>query len=334
MTCIRKSVINITFIFGLLIYQSFNLALATADPLPSWRDTASKQAIIEYVEKVTTKGNTFIAPEDRIAVFDHDGTLWTEKPIYPQLQFALDRAKELAPEHLEWQKNPTLKAAAEGDVKAALKGGDKSIIEIVMATHADMTTDEFQEIVSQWIRTAKDKHTGRLYTDMVFQPMLEVLDYLRAHGFIIYIATGGGIEFLRVWAERVYGVPPENVIGSSIKTRFKMTDEGPLLIRLAKVDFIDDKAGKPVAINKFIGKRPVFTIGNSDGDWQMLQWTAAGSKPSFKGIVHHTDSKREYAYDRNSAVGRLDKALDDAKARHWTVIDMKKDWKVIYPKVD
>ena len=312
---------------------SFN-AMAITDPLPSWNEGPSKTAIIEYVETITTvNSKDFIPREDRIAVFDNDGTLWTEKPFYPQLRFAMDRIAALAPEHPEWKNNSTLKAAAEGDINTVLKGGEHAIIEMVMASHAGMTTDEFAQIVNNWITTARDPKTDRLYTDRVYQPMLEVLNYLHDNNFTTYIVSGGGIEFMRPWTESIYGIPPEQVIGSSIKTRFEDTDNGPVLRRLPEVDFIDDKAGKPIAINKFIGKKPVFVFGNSDGDWQMIQWTDSNDKLTFAGIVHHTDAVREYAYDRQSSVGELNKALDYAKDKDngWTLVDMKNEWKTIYP---
>ena len=332
MSFLRKQVATGSLIIAVTSSMlSFNVTAAT-DPLPSWNEGASKTAIIEYVEKVTTvNSKNFIAKEDRIAVFDNDGTLWTEKPFYPQLRFAMDRIVALAPENPEWQKNPTLKAAIDGDVKAALKGGEHAILEMVMASHANMTTDEFAQIVTDWITTARDPKTGRLYTERVFQPMIELLDYLRDNDFTPYIVSGGGIEFMRPWTESAYGIPPEQIIGSSITTQFENTANGPVLRRLPEIDFIDDKAGKPVAINKFIGKKPVFVFGNSDGDWQMIQWTESNDKLTFSGIVHHTDADREYAYDRDSSVGRLNKAMDDAKAKGWTLVDMKAEWKMVYP---
>jgi phosphoglycolate phosphatase-like HAD superfamily hydrolase len=322
-----------------LIAAAFTGALAlmppiarAADPLPSWNDTGPKKAIMAFVERVT-KPNTpdFVPPAERIAVFDNDGTLWTEQPLYFQLLFALDRVKALAPQHPEWQTKEPFASLLKGDVKAALAGGEHALLEITMATHAGMTTEEFEKIVHAWITTAKHPKTGRLYTEMVYQPMLELLAYLRANGFKTYIVSGGGIEFMRPWVQKVYGIPPEQVIGSSIKVKYEMRDGKPVLMRLPEVDFIDDKAGKPVAIHKFIGRRPVMAFGNSDGDLQMLQWTAAGSGPRFCLYVHHTDAEREWAYDRESHIGRLDKGLDEAKAKGWTVVDMKQDWKVIFP---
>ena len=304
----------------------------TGDPLPSWNDGAAKQAILEFVVEVTTAGSpAFVAPAERIAVFDNDGTLWAEQPMYFQLAFALDRVKALAPEHPEWKDKQPFKAVLEGDIDAALAGGEHALLELIMATHAGNTTEEFSRIVEEWLATAKHPKTGRPYTDMVYQPMLELLAYLRASGFKTFIVSGGGIEFMRPWTERVYGIPPEQVIGSSIKTKFEMRDGKPVLFRLPELDFIDDKDGKPVGINQHIGRRPIAAFGNSDGDLQMLQWTAAGDGASFCLYVHHTDADREWAYDRDSHIGRLDKGLDEAAARGWTVVDMKRDWKVVFP---
>ncbi len=302
------------------------------DPLPSWNDGAAKKAIVEFVKKVNQKGSPdYVPPAERIAVFDNDGTLWAEQPMYFQLIFALDRVKALAPQHPEWNNKEPFASLLKGDLRSVLAGGEKSIAEILMATHAGMTTGEFEQIVNEWIATAKHPKTGKLYTEMVYQPMLELLTCLRANGFKTFIVSGGGIEFMRPWTERVYGIPPEQVAGSSIKVKYELRDGKPVLVRLPEIDFIDDKAGKPVGIHKFIGRRPIAAFGNSDGDLQMLQWTAAGTGPRFMLLVHHTDDEREWAYDRKSHVGRLDSALDEAAAGGWTVVDMKKDWKVIYP---
>jgi phosphoglycolate phosphatase-like HAD superfamily hydrolase len=318
-----------------LVFASIcsNVAIAqTTDPLPSWNDGKTKQSIVAFVEKVTTPGSPdFVPPAERIATFDNDGTLWAEKPMYFQLFFALDRVKELAPQHPEWKDKEPFASLLKGDLKTALAGGDKAILEIVMATHAGMTTNEFEKIVKDWIAKARHPKTKRLYTEMVYQPMLELLAFLRANGFKTFIVSGGGIEFMRPWADAVYGIPPEQIVGSSIKTKFEMRHDGPVLVRLPEINFIDDKEGKPVGINSHIGRRPVAAFGNSDGDLQMLQWTTAGPGARFGLIVHHTDSEREWAYDRQSHVGRLDKALDESKAKGWTVVDMKHDWKVIYP---
>ncbi len=305
---------------------------AQTGPLPSWNEGATKQSILQFVERVTTESDRgFVPPLDRIAVFDNDGTLWSEKPAYFQLLFALDRVRALAVDHPEWQEQQPFKAVLEDDIDGLLAGGMKAIIDILVATHGGNTTDEFEQIVSDWIASARHPRTGRLYTELVFQPMLELLDFLRARGFRTYIVSGGGIEFMRAWVEGVYGIPPEQVIGSSIETQFEMRDIGPVLVRIPKVDFVDDNEGKPVGIHKFIGRRPILAFGNSDGDREMLQWTAAGDGPRLMGLVHHTDAEREWAYDRESPIGRLDKALDEARARGWTVADMKRDWQMIYP---
>jgi len=303
-----------------------------ADPLPSWNDTASKTAIIGFVERVTDENSRdYVEPAQRIATFDNDGTLWSEQPFYFQLAFALDRVKAMAPQHPEWKDKQPFKGVLEGDLNAVMAGGKKSLLEIIAATHAGMTTEEFEQIVTDWIATAKHPGTGRLYTDMVYQPMLELLAYLRANGFRTFIVSGGGIEFMRPWTEATYGIPPEQVVGSSIKTRYELRDGKPVIVRLPEINFIDDKEGKPVGINTHIGRRPIFAGGNSDGDWQMLQYTTIGHSPGFGLIVHHTDAEREWAYDRDSHIGQLDKALDDAARRGWTVVDMKRDWRTIYP---
>ena len=285
-----------------------------------------------FVEKVTTPGTPdFVPPPERIAVFDNDGTLWSEQPMYFQLFFALERVKALAPQHPEWKDKEPFASLLKDDAKTALSGGEKAILEIVMATHAGMTTTEFEQIVKDWIATARHPKTGKPYTEMVYQPMLELLAYLRANGFKTFIVSGGGIEFMRPWTEAVYGIPPEQVVGSSIKTTFEMREGGPVLVRLPEIDFIDDKAGKPVGIHSHIGRRPIAAFGNSDGDLQMIQWTSAGEGLRYGLLVHHTDAEREWAYDRDSHIGRLDKALDEAGKRGWTVVDMQHDWNVIYP---
>jgi phosphoserine phosphatase len=309
------------------------VALAQSDPLPSWNDTAPKAAIIDFVGKVTTEGAADFVPEsERIAVFDNDGTLWTEHPMYVQLAFALDRVKAEAPNHPEWATTQPFQAVVEGDMKALAAAGEKGLVELIMATHAGMTTDEFTKIASEWIATARDPRFKRPYTELVYQPMLELLAYLRANGFKTFIVSGGGIEFMRPWTEKVYGVPPEQVVGSSIKTKFEMKDGDPTLFRLPEVNFIDDKAGKPVGIQEHIGRKPIAAFGNSDGDLEMLQWTTLTDGARFGLIVHHTDAEREYAYDRKSEFGRLDKALDAAAVNNWTVVDMKADWKTIFPE--
>ena len=314
-----------------------SLAFATtiahaADALPSWNDGKAKQSIMDFVAKVTREGSPdFVPVAERIATFDNDGCLWAEQPMYFQLVFALDRVKALSSQHPEWKGKQPFKAALEGDLKAVFSGGEHALLELIMATHAGNTTEEFEQIVKDWIATARHPRTGRLYTEMVYQPMLELLAYLRANGFKTFIVSGGGIEFMRPWSEKVYGIPPEQVIGSSIKTKFELRGGKPVLVRLPEINFIDDKAGKPVGIHQHIGRRPVAAFGNSDGDLQMLQWTTAGSGLRFALLVHHTDAKREWAYDRDSSIGRLDKALDAAQAKGWIVVDMKDDWKVIYP---
>jgi phosphoglycolate phosphatase-like HAD superfamily hydrolase len=316
---------------ALLILVTVVLARAE-DPLPSWKDSASRRAVMDFAQSVTDpQKKAFVHPEDRIAVFDNDGTLWAEQPMYVQLAFALDRVKALAPQHPQWQTTEPFKSALSGDLKNLAVGGHQALIDLVMATHAGMTTDEFARTVNDWLAAARHPRFKRPYTEVVYQPMLELLQYLRAHGFKTFIVSGGGVEFMRTFAEKVYGVPPEQVIGSTIATKFGLQDGKPVLIRLPKIDFIDDKAGKPVGINKFIGRRPIFAFGNSDGDLQMLQWTAAGEGARFMGLLHHTDPKREYAYDRESLFGRLDKSLEDARQRGWVVVDMQKDWHIVFP---
>jgi phosphoglycolate phosphatase-like HAD superfamily hydrolase len=306
-------------------------AQAAKDPLPSWNDGAAKQSIMDFVKRVNTPGKDFVPEPERIAVFDNDGTLWSEQPLYFQALFIFDRIKALAPQHTEWKDQEPFASVLKGDVKGALVGGEHGLVEMAMATHAGVTTEEFEKVVTDWITTAKHPKTGRLYTEMVYQPMLELLACLRANGFKTFIVSGGGIEFMRPWAERVYSIPPEQVIGSSIKTKLEVRNGMPVLVRLPELNFIDDKAGKPVGIQMHIGRRPIAAFGNSDGDLQMLQWTAAGTGPRFCLYVHHTDAVREWAYDRQSSIGRLDKGLDEARAKGWTIVDMKTDWNVIYP---
>jgi len=319
-------------VFVLLIYSCSEQTTKYGDPLPSWNDGATKQSIVDFVNDVTNETSpNFVNPKDRIATFDNDGTLWSEQPYYFQFQFAFDRVKEMAADHPEWNDNPLFKAALENDMKTVMKSGMKGLMEILMTTHAGMTTDEFAQIVKEWINTAKHPKTNKLYKEMVFQPMLELLDYLRANGFKTYIVSGGGIEFMRPWTEEVYGIPPEQVIGSSIKAKFELREGTPVLVKLPELDFFDDKEGKPVAINKFIGKRPIAAFGNSDGDLQMLQWTDTGKGKRLMLYVHHTDADREWAYDRESHIGGLNKGLDEANEKGWVVVDMKKDWKKVYP---
>jgi len=302
------------------------------DPLPSWRSGTAKESILTFVSRITdpNKGD-FVPQAERIATFDNDGTLWAEQPLYFQLLFAIDRVKKLAPQHPEWKTTEPFASLLKGDVNAALAGGERSLLEIVMATHAGLTTEEFEQVVREWISTAKHPTTGRPYTEMVYQPMLELLTYLRSNGFKTFIVSGGGIEFMRPWVEKVYGIPPEQVIGSSIKIAYELRNEKPVLIRQPAINFIDDKSGKPVGIHNHIGRRPIAAFGNSDGDFEMLEWTTSGSGPRFGLIVHHTDSKREWSYDRQSHIGRLDKALEIAPKRGWLVVDMARDWDNIYP---
>ncbi len=306
--------------------------VAATDPLQSWNDGDAKQAILGFVARVTDPASPdFVSEPERIAVFDNDGTLWAEKPVYFQLLFAIDRVKAMAPDHPEWTTQQPFQAVLEDDMEALLAAGEHGLIELVMATHAGMTTEEFELIASEWLATATHPTTGRPFTEMVYQPMLEVLDYLRANGFKTFIVSGGGIEFMRPWTEAVYGIPPEQVVGSSIKTVFEIRDGEPVLVRLPELNFIDDKEGKPVGINSHIGRRPTAAFGNSDGDFQMLEWTTAGTGARLGVYVHHTDGEREWAYDRESAVGRLDRGLDEADARGWTVVSMKDDWRRIFP---
>lgn len=303
------------------------------DPLPSWNEGAAKKSIMDFVTK-TTKASTadFIPVSERIACFDNDGTLWSEQPMYFQLAFVMDRVKALAPQHPEWKDTLPFKAALEGDVKTALAGGEKAMLDLMYATHAGTTSEEFSTIVKDWIATARHPRSNQPYTQMIFQPMLELLNYLRANGYKTYIVSGGGIDFMRPWTESVYGIPPEQVIGSSLKLKYTMRDTGPVIEKLPEVNFVDDKAGKPVGIEQHIGRRPVFTAGNSDGDYEMLQWTStATGYPRFGLIVHHTDDVREWAYDRTSHIGKLNKGLDDAGKYNWLIVDMKMDWNKIYP---
>jgi phosphoglycolate phosphatase-like HAD superfamily hydrolase len=310
-----------------------HVAAAADDPLPSWNDGSPKQVIVAFVERVTKEGGPdFVPVAERIATFDNDGTLWAEQPIYFQVAFVFDRIKALAPQHPEWKTQQPYQAVLDDDMKALAAAGEKGVLELMAATHTGMTTDAFFNLVSDWTATAQHPRFKRPYIECVYQPMLELLAYLRAHGFKTFIVSGGGVEFMRVFAEKVYGIPPEQVVGSSGVVTFRMdADSKPVLLKEAKIEFIDDGPGKPVGINRFIGRRPIFAFGNSDGDQQMLEWTAAGSGARFTGLVHHTDAEREWAYDRTSHVGRLDKALDEAQAKGWLVVDMQKDWKTIFP---
>lgn len=304
---------------------------AQANPLPSWNDGAAKRSIIEFVGRVTKEGGgDFVPPADRIAVFDNDGTLWAEQPFYFQGLFVFDRVRALVLQHPEWKNKQPFKAVLENDMKTLAAAGLHGLIELVMATHAGMTTEEFERTVKDWLATARHPKFKRPYTDLVYQPMLELLAYLRANDFRTYIVSGGGIEFVRTFSEERYAIPPEQVIGSSIVTKFEVREGRPVLVREPKLDFIDDHEGKPVGINKFIGRRPIAAFGNSDGDFQMLEWVTAGQGPRFGLIIHHDDAEREFAYDRASAAGKLDRGLDEAPKRGWTLVSMKKDWKRVF----
>jgi phosphoserine phosphatase len=328
-----KSLGGAAIVAGALAVVAPSVAIAQSDPLPSWNDTSPKAAIVEFVEEVSAEGSPDFVPEsERIAVFDNDGTLWVEQPMYTQLAFALDRVKAEASNHPEWATTQPFRAVIEGDMEALAATGEKGLVELVMATHANMTVTQFQTIVTDWIDTARHPRFKKPYTELVYQPMLELLAYLRANGFKTFIVSGGGIEFMRPWTDKVYGVPPDQVVGSSIKTKFEIKDGDPTLFRQPEVNFVDDGPGKPVGINSHIGMRPIAAFGNSDGDLQMLQWTTLRPGPSLGLIVHHTDAEREYAYDRKSEFGRLDKALDAAAINKWTVVDMKTDWKQIFPE--
>ena len=323
----KKLALRCIFVFLL----AANTALA-ADALPSWNDTAPKKAIIAFVEEVTKEGSPdFVPQSERIATFDNDGTLWAEQPIYFQYTFIFDRIRALAPQHPEWKSEEPFASVLKDDLKDALSGGDKTVLGMFMATQSGMTPDEFGKVVTDWITTARHPRTRRLYTEMAYQPMLELLAYLRAHAFKTFIVSGGGVDFMRPWSEKVYGIPPEQVVGSSIKTKFEFRGGKPVLIYVPELDFIDNSDGKPIGIQSRIGRRPIASFGNSDGDLQMMQWTSAGSGPRFCLYVHHTDAKREWAYDRESVVGRLDKGLDEALVKGWTVVSMKDDWKIVYP---
>lgn len=325
-----RVLIRIAFI----VFAAFSSLAGCAqlgNPLPSWNDGPAKSSITSFVSRTTTPGSPdFVRPNDRIAVFDNDGTLWCEQPFYFQLFFALDRIKALAPQHPEWKTQEPYKFVLDNDTKALMAAGEKALLEIVAATHSGMSPDEFNAIVKDWLKTARHPKYNRPYNECVYQPMLELLTYLRANGYKTFIVSGGGVEFMRAFAEATYGIPPEQVIGSSGVVKFELKDGKPALIKDPKVEFIDDGPGKPVAINHIIGRRPVFAAGNSDGDLQMLQYTAAGIGPRFALYVHHTDDVREVAYDRTSPIGKLDKGLDEAAARGWTVVSMKDDWKTIF----
>ncbi len=320
----------------ILLFSCAEQNVQKSDPLPSWNEGKSKQSIIDFVNDVKDEtSSNFVKPADRIATFDNDGTLWSEQPYYFQLQFALDRVKALAPDNPEWKDNPLFQAVMNNDIKKVLSFGEHGLLELIMATHAGMTTDEFSQIVKEWINTAKHPKTNMLYKEMIYQPMLELMNYLRANDFKVFIVSGGGIEFMRPWTEGVYGVPPEQVVGSSVKLKFEFNDGKPVLMRLPEINFIDDKDGKPIGINAHIGKRPIFAFGNSDGDRQMLQWTRGRKGMSFQGLVHHNDAAREWAYGTDSKVGTFSNSLmQEADSSGWVVVDMKNDWKKIYPSIE
>ena len=318
-------------ISALVLLLAVALTVA-ADSLPSWSDGQAKQTIIDFVAAVTEAGSPDFVPEpERVAVFDNDGTLWVEQPLYTQLAFVLERVRDLADAHPQWQEQQPFKAALEGDKAALGEAGMEGVMQLLMATHAGLSSSEFVDIAADWIATARHPRFERPYTELVYQPMLELLAYLREHGFKTYIVSGGGIAFMRPWTERVYGIPPEQVVGSQIALEYKLVDGEPTLVRKPEIAFIDDKAGKPVGIQRHIGRRPILAFGNSDGDYQMLEWTSAGPGRRLGLILHHDDAEREYAYDRDSHAGRLDKALDDAKTQGWTVVSMERDWANVFP---
>ena len=325
---------SLSLLLSLLFLQPAAV-IAADDPLPSWKEGKTRTAIVSFVNQVTEQGGEHYVPTDeRIATFDNDGTLWAEQPMYFQAIFAFDQVKAMAPEHPEWKEQEPFASVLKGDNAGALKDGAKSLLQLVMATHAGMSVEDFGTTVIDWLDEARHPSTGRRYDQMVYQPMLELLAYLRANGFSTYITSGGGIEFMRPWVEGVYGIPPEQVIGSSIRTQYQLIDGEPQLIRLPEMNFIDDKEGKPVGINQHIGRRPIMAVGNSDGDFQMLEWSTAGPGPRLGVLIHHTDAEREWAYDRDSHIGQLQRGLDEAPERGWAVVDMKNDWKVIFPPLD
>lgn len=333
-----KSIIYAFSIVAILLLHACNTASTKnentdeVDYLPSWNEGDAKHSIIGFVNETTNKSGNFYIPEkDRICCFDNDGTLWSEQPAYFQFFYVIDQIKLMAPEHPEWENDPLFKAALDNDLETIMESGVSGLLTLTMVSHSGMTTGQFEKNVKNWINTARHPKTGKLFKEMVYKPMLELLDYFRSNGFKTYIVSGGGIDFMRPWAEEVYNIPPEQIIGSSGKYEFKIIDGIPEIVKLPEIDFINDKEGKPVAIHKFIGKKPVATFGNSDGDLAMLQWTATGEGKRLMGYIHHTDDKREWAYDRESHIGKLDKGLDEANEKGWTVVDMKNDWNTIYP---
>jgi len=323
---------RMTGVFMLILLTACASTQTAPDPLPSWTNGPAKQRIVDFVHSVTDNGGSdFVPANKRIATFDNDGTLWSEKPTYFQLLFILDRVKLMAPDHPEWKTTQPFQAVLENDMATIKAAGKHGLIELAMATHAGMTTEEFEVIVNNWLATASHPTTGQPYNSMVYQPMLELMDYLRANDFKVFIVSGGGLEFMRPWTEEVYGIPPDQVVGSSIETRYELHDGKPVLVRLPELHFVNDNVTKPVAINRFIGQRPILAFGNSDGDFEMLKWTTSGEGKRLGLIVHHTDAEREWAYDRESSEGRLVRGLDEADENGWLVIDMANDWKVIFP---
>ncbi|QOV89302.1 HAD family hydrolase [Humisphaera borealis] len=323
---------SVTALLGMVAVATTTIARA-ADPLPSWNHGSARQSIITFVERVTKESSPdFVPVADRIAVFDNDGTLWSEQPMYVQLAFVLDRVRQLAPQHPEWKEKEPFKSVLAGDLKAIAAAGETGLMELLAATHGGMTAEQFDKIVIDWIAAARHPKYARPYTQCVYRPMVELIAFLKANGFKVYIVSGGGVEFMRPWTAAVYGVPPEQVIGSSIKTRYEVGADGrPVIVRLPEIDFIDDKAGKPVAIHKVIGKRPIAAFGNSDGDFEMLEYVTSGPGLRLGVLVHHDDAEREVAYDRKSHIGRLERGLDEAARRSWTLISMKADWKSVFP---
>jgi phosphoglycolate phosphatase-like HAD superfamily hydrolase len=332
----RRTQSNFRFLFAGFV-AIFAVCLCSganaADPLASWNEGPAKKAILKFVAAITDQNSKdYVEPSDRIATFDNDGTLWVEYPIYTQALFAFDRVKALAPQRPEWKTKQPFKGVLEDDMKAVGASGMKGLMEIVMATHSGTTAAEFEQEVSNWLATTRQSKFDRLYTELVYQPQLELLAYLRANGFKTFIVSGGGVAFMRPISEKTYGIPPEQVVGSSVVAEFQMKDGKPALVRMPKIDFINDKAGKPVGIYQHIGRRPILAFGNSDSDMQMIEYTMAGEGRRLGLFVHHTDAEREYAYDRKSHVGTLDKALDQAHANGWVIVDMKKDWKKVFPE--
>jgi phosphoglycolate phosphatase-like HAD superfamily hydrolase len=330
---LRRKIVNSVTLAGLMWLATLGGALAQTDPLPSWNEGAVKKSITDFVTRVTTQGSPDFVPEaERIATFDNDGTLWVEQPYYFQMAFAFDRVKALAPQHPEWKTKEPFRSLLKGDVATAAKAGEKGLLAVVAATHSGMTVPVFEQTVLDWLKTARHPRFKRPYNELIYQPMLEVLSYLRANGFQTFIVSGGGMDFMRPWAPAAYGIPPQQIVGSSGVTEFRIGKDGKgALYKTAKVDFIDDGPGKPVGINRNIGRQPIIAFGNSDGDLQMLQYTSSGTGLRLGLYVHHDDAVREYAYDRKSQIGKLDKGLDEAPKWGWPVISMKNDWRVIFP---